>query len=67
VRSARIDTFRREARGPELHLVPDREHPPAGALRHVSEAVRRRAKATLSIRHGKVILRRERERVTYPD
>ncbi|WP_423220183.1 amidohydrolase family protein, partial [Burkholderia multivorans] len=30
------------------------------------EAVRRQAKATLSIRHGNVIMRREPERITYP-
>ena len=31
------------------------------------EAVRRQAKATLSMRHGKIIMRREPERITYPD
>ena len=31
------------------------------------EAVRRQAKATLSVRRGKVIMRREPERVTYPE
>ncbi|MBR7967086.1 cytosine deaminase [Burkholderia cenocepacia] len=31
------------------------------------EAVRRQAKATLSMRHGQVIMRREPERITYPD
>lgn len=30
------------------------------------EAVRRQAKATLSVRHGKIIMRREPERITYP-